>query len=628
MNRVLPLVYVVMVIAGIVAGYHNTLHSPFVFDDQSNILLNERVRIDSLAPDSLAKVFPSGKYVLNRPVAFLSFALNYLSGGYDPVGYHAVNILIHMLTALLVLYLFLWYCEHTGFARRDAMAMAVVMASVWAFHPLQTNAVTYIVQRMTSLCALFFIASLVVYLQARDIQTKNRESRCGGGVVLLYGLAFVLWLLAMLTKEIAAIMPVVLVLHEIYFFGPIQDARIFQKKNWYFWGVFLILVALFFYFYFWPWMREVVQSGYVLRDFTLTERLLTQPRVILYYISLYLFPLPSRLTLFHDFPVSRSLLAPPATLISIVIVVAVFFAASFSLRKYRLISFGIVWTMICLLIESSFLPLELIYEHRFYLPSIGFTLAVVLFSFRLLQRFRRGKMLFYLGWSGAICGLVLLTYTRNQDWQSGVTVYRDAAQKAPNLVRVVNGLGIEYVRAGEYEMGVKTLRRALEIDPGNIVVLANLFVFYSNIKSRETAEQYLVTLLHSVQEGHFQCNQIMNIYLVSKVLAAENRYRDILVLLHPIEKCGTREAVYYDNLGICYLWLGDEQDALENFRKAVNLEPDNPRYLLRLVQSYLRVGDRESAAKYYREIRGLSPSPDMKPELEQLERHLLKNLDP
>ena len=155
--KALPLLYAVLLVAALVVGYHNTLYSPFVLDDAHNIVLNQYIQIKDLSLVSLQKLFSESNPTYRRPVAGISFALNYLAGGYETTGYHLVNVFIHIAAALLVFRLCYWYLQKTKTLTGDAaVGLAAATALLWAANPIQTSAVTYIVQRMTSLCTFFF----------------------------------------------------------------------------------------------------------------------------------------------------------------------------------------------------------------------------------------------------------------------------------------------------------------------------------------------------------------------------------------------------------------------------------------------------------------------------------------
>lgn len=620
-HKFLPYAFAVLLAVAVLAGYLNTLYSPFVLDDESNILRNNSIQIQDFGAASLRKIFSGFSTSAQRPVANLSFALNYLAGGFDTTGYHVVNIFIHLMTSLVVFRLFVWYVRKTKTLAGDsAIQLAGVAALLWAANPIQTNAVTYIVQRMTSLCAFFFLASLLVYLFARD--RSAGVSRGGSaGKACLFLAAFLLWVLALLTKENAAIMPAVLLLHEVFFFDRLSLARIAEKKYYYLAALAIPCFALWLYLGTGGW--RAILNAYGERDFTMTERLLTQPRVVLRYMSIFLLPLPSRMTLFYEYPISRSLFAPLPTLFSILTITAFLGGSCLLARKNPLIAFGILWTLLCLLIESSVVPLELIFEHRFYLPSVGFSLAVTVAMTGIFSRFALAREVVNVFWICLIALLVTLTAMRNSDWRDSTSIYLDGVRKAPHSLRALTGLGVTYLREKKDDQGVQALQQALAIDPRNVVPLANLFLCYSDSFRYQEAEPYLDRIKMSIREEYFRCSDAGNISLMSEELVRRARFVDVVILLEGLARCGNaRTPVYFDNLGLSYAKLGQHGKAVENFRKALALDPQNPYILLSLARSYLVLGDKSNAALLMNKLQGLALPEELRPQLEKLAKHL------
>lgn len=608
-------------------GYHHTLQSPFLLDDGPNIVKNPYIQIQDLSFDSLQKVFSPEQPSARRPVASLSFALNYLYSGYDPAGFHSVNIFIHILTAFTVLQLFLFYFSRTSRTAAEGMGLALAAALLWTLNPLQTSAVTYIVQRMTILCTLFFSASLLAYIRARQLQSApgsgdGRNFKAGG----LFLLAFFLWLLAMKTKEIAAIMPVILLLHELFFFRT-RSRNSVEKYKYLLIGFGAMLLFLGYQVFSDPGFLINFAKSYEMRDFTLAERLLTEARVVLHYMGLFLLPLPSRMTVYYDYPVSVSLLTPPATLLSFLTLGGMSVFSVLGAKKYPLLSFALLWTLLCLVIESTVLPLELVFEHRFYLPSIGFSLLLVAASWQLFGFFSKRKWVFYLIWGILCCILLSLTYSRNRDWQSELSISLDAVEKTPLLPRAVNNLAGAYIRSGDSAKGLETLEQALRLDPDSVVVLANLFMLSVDLKQGGQAGYYLQRLKTAIRDGHFSCKQSSNILLAAEVLVQNGRFGDAIFLLESLGSCRTKNAVYFDNLGLCYSRIGRHRKAMENFEKAFEKNPGDPYIIFSLSRSYLFNNRLEEARRTLERLEGTVIPEDLQAHLEKLRRHLQKKKD-
>ncbi|HER40154.1 MAG TPA: hypothetical protein ENO10_02945, partial [Salinimicrobium catena] len=363
---------VLMVVPCIV--YFNSFDVPFVFDDLSNISDNQKVHLYNLDLENIKKATFSG-LSSNRWLPNLSIALNYYYGATDTWGYHLVNLVIHVLVGLVVYFLFFLTLTMpvVSFSSIRAREISLFAALIWSLHPLQTNAVTYIVQRMTSMAALFFLLSLLFYVLAR-LQRGHFLKRFS-----LFFASFLLGIMALVSKENAYMLPLIIVAYELYFFSDSRESINLKKTLLIGCPAILTVFAL-------SWMFlgknpfllfDSILKGYELRDFNLTERLLTESRIFFYYIGLIILPLPSRLNLLHDYTLSKSLTAPPQTLIALLGIGLFLFIIYYFFRRNRLLSFALFWFFANLLIESTIVPLRLIFEHRLYLPSVMLILLAI-----------------------------------------------------------------------------------------------------------------------------------------------------------------------------------------------------------------------------------------------------------
>ncbi|MCP4693868.1 MAG: hypothetical protein GY859_37885, partial [Desulfobacterales bacterium] len=194
---------------------------------------------------------------------------------------------------------------------------AFFTALIWLVHPIQTQSVSYIVQRMNSMAAMFYLLSILLYAKGRTAQTRGGAAP-GRGVMhpgVFFAGAFCAWMLAMGSKEIAASLPFVVLLYEWFFFQDLDPRRLKRGLPLLVGALALLLFALVMYMGAHPF--EKIASGYALREFTLDQRVLTEFRVVIFYISLLIFPHPSRLNLDHDFPLSYSLFDPASTALAI-----------------------------------------------------------------------------------------------------------------------------------------------------------------------------------------------------------------------------------------------------------------------------------------------------------------------
>jgi hypothetical protein len=353
--------YIFFLVAFVFIVYSSNLDGSFIFDD-SRIENNPQLHITSLSLHNLAKAgFESSPST--RPVSYMTFALNYYFHGFQTRGYHLVNICIHALAAILLFLLIRTTLNLPPLRSKYSIYawLPFAAALVWAVHPLQTQSISYIIQRMNSLAALFYILSIYLYARAR--LARNTEKKW-----LLFIGAISAGILALGSKETAATLPFFIFLYEWFFF---RDLKLSWLKRQVIPALIMLAgITFLVLLYLGRNPLEYITATYGSREFTLSQRLLTEFRIVVFYISLLLFPHPSRLNLDHHVILSTGIFSPVSTLISAVILLLLFIAALVSARKYRLLSFCLLWYLGNLVIESSFIGLELIFEHRNYLPSM------------------------------------------------------------------------------------------------------------------------------------------------------------------------------------------------------------------------------------------------------------------
>jgi hypothetical protein len=434
----------------VLAIYGNVLHGDFLFDDLRLIPGNPAVRLTELSLDGLLRVARG-----TRPVAMLSLALNYYFHQYDVFGYHLVNVVIHILTGWC-LYFFakttLVVAQVTR-AKKEAMFVALTAATLWLVHPVQTQSVSYIIQRMNSLAGLFFVLAMLCYVQGRV--------RLGWQRALLFVGCGLAGILAVGSKEMAITLPFFVILYEWYFFQELSAAWL--RKALVVLGAGLAAVGVFLFFFpqFMP--LGIIQKGYSLYPFTMEQRLYTELRVVVHYLSLLVFPHPSRLNLDYDFPLSLSLVEPWTTGAAALLLGALFVAALYLARGHRLLSFCLLWFLGNLVIESTIIPLDLVMEHRLYVPSMMLIVAMVLVASRLLRR----PLIRAVGLAVLVVLLGVWTHERNKVWQSPLALMVDTADKSPDKARPAYNVACEYAKQGMAAEAVGWLRKSVALEGFN-----------------------------------------------------------------------------------------------------------------------------------------------------------------
>ncbi|MGD1152416.1 MAG: hypothetical protein ABR911_06035 [Syntrophales bacterium] len=441
----------------LLAVYGNSFHGEWHFDDIPNIIENPNVHLKNLSLRGIYNAFHF-RGDLIRPVSYLSLAINYYFGGSEPFGYHLINFIIHYVTAIF-LFLFVFDTLRLPLLKdrygERAYAISTLATVFWAINPVQVLAVSYVVQRMASLAGMFYIAAMYFYLKGRTAEgIRNRA--------FFFLCCAVVALFAFGSKETAAMLPVSLFIYDLFL---IQGAdRETVRKNLKFAFIPFAVVIILANSYL---DLSSILDDYRVRSYTLSERLLTEPRVIIFYISLLLYPIHSRLTLLHDFNISKSLIDPWTTLPAILIIV---FSVGYALtiaRKRPLISFCILFFFLNHLIEGSFIPVELIFEHRNYIPSMLFFVPVAIFILRMLDYFDYKKAIRWL----IVFSIIFVffaeghtVYMRNEVLKTDMALWIDNILKYPRLSRPHNNLGINYTRQGLREAGMGEYIEALRLN--------------------------------------------------------------------------------------------------------------------------------------------------------------------
>jgi hypothetical protein len=354
--------------------YWAGLRGGFLFDDFQHVVHNPLLRaIGTPAQNWLALALSSDAGILRRPLSMLSFGLNAYWFGINPMAFKAVNLAIHLLNGLLI-YAIGWRLAErltgTGVASVQPRFLGLLVAALWLLHPLNVSGVLYVVQRMNELSALFILAGLLCYIDGRLRLLQGER----GLAPALIGLC-VFGLLATASKENGALITAYALVVESFAFG-FQTANASQRRalQVFFWLTLALPLALFGY-----WLAaQSALLNYSTRDFTLYQRVLSEARILCDYLLWIFIPDPAWMGFFHDdIPVSTSLLHPATTLPALLFLMALSVAAWKLRRRAPGFAFAVAWFLVGHSMESTILPLELVFEHRNYLPMAGLLLGVV-----------------------------------------------------------------------------------------------------------------------------------------------------------------------------------------------------------------------------------------------------------
>ena len=537
--------------------YSNTLGTPFILDDLPNIQNNPHIRLTKITFESIKRAgFRSP--LSSRPIANITFALNYYYHKYNVMGYHLINILTHITSGIL-LYLFAktTLSIQSLHSKYESLGwISFFTAFIWLVHPIQTQSITYIVQRMNSMAAMFYILSLLLYAKARLAEEKRSRWALFAGCVFS-------GILALGSKPIAATLPLFILLYEWYFFQELSLAWL-KRHKLHLAGI-SILLAFVIFVYLGAHPFEQVFARYKTRDFTLTQRVLTEFRVVIYYISLLIFPHPSRLNLDHYFAYSNSLIDPITTLISVGAILALVGLSFYVAKKERLVSFCILWFLGNLVIESSVIPLEITFEHRTYLPSMLVSLMAVFLAHRLIKP----------QWLkiALLCAVVVVcsiwTYERNIVWSSELSLWRDCVKKSPRKARPHNNLGTALARQGKLDEAITHYSEALRFKPEYANAHFNLGNALTGKGSLDEAISHYSEALR-IKPKYASAHNNLGIALAKKgnLDEAISHYSEALRI-----KPKFAEAHY--NLGNALARKGSLKEAIVQYREALRIKPDH-----------------------------------------------------
>jgi tetratricopeptide (TPR) repeat protein len=544
----------VLLLIGVYASYHRVASTAdyFTLDSQRNIAENNNLLIDTLDVKSLVKSSkPFGNLESRRPLSFVSFGINYYYSAFDGRAYRWTNVVILALCGIGVMALaYLILLRWTD--NRTAMLAAIIAAAVWTLHPLQTNMTTYVVQRMVSLAILGYVWGFVFYILGERVSPYYWLG------TLFFG-AF-----GMLSKEIAWYLPLGIAAYR--FAWDDKFSGWFAQRKW-IWAV-LALAALGCLIGVASWKSDLYSKV----EFNTWQRLLSQARILWLYAFLFFVPLPSLFNLDRAYDFSPSLFSPMTTFPSVLGHLVLIGLAFWFWRRYRLVSLLVLSYYGHHVMESSFLGLELAFEHRMCLPSIFIAILVGYSVLRALGMLTRGdgKMALVPALVIAlVCGgsLSFATKTRNYVWEDHKRLVLDVIAKSPGRSRSYQALGRLYLIDNDVKNAELALKKALELDPDLWQTWTSLGILY-------------------VSSGRFgEAKEIL-----------ERQVRQ-----------GIPHGIIYQGLGVCYLNEGDSDTALRHFKRSIELLPLIAHSRAYIATIYSRSGQLDLARKYAREELKINP---------------------
>ncbi|MFQ5495448.1 MAG: tetratricopeptide repeat protein [Phycisphaerae bacterium] len=602
--RWLPL----LIVLAAVAAYANSLHGTFILDDHRTIENNPRIRDLSALGTVLSH---------RRPLLDLSLAVNYAFGGTDLVGYHLINLLIHTLAGLTLFGLVrrTTALASPGLPPRRAAGFALVVALLWVVHPLQTQSVTYVIQRSESLMGLFYLLTLYAVLRGATATrsggvTDDADGRPPPGSrrrTVWYTAAVVSCVLGMGAKPVMVTAPLAVLLFDRTFLSRSVIATL--RSRWPLYAGLALAWTI-------PWLTRVAPAvlkttakvatvGFSYKGITPLEYAATQPGVILHYLWLSVWP--ASLCLDYGWPVadSWSAIAPQAFAIALLLGLTVW-----ALLRRRWTGFVGAWFFLILAPTSSVIPIkDPLFEHRMYLPLAAVVVLAVILGERVLkalatlggldtrtaERLATGVVVFM------VLVLTLGTARRNLDYESEVVMWRDVVAKRPGNKRGQYNYGTKLFETERLQEAHDAFREALRLDPELVDARYNLGKVLAAMGRTDEAERVYRRVLRD------HPNLVEARVNLGNLLTTRRRLDEAVAEYRHAIRVDPKFIRSYFNLATVLQLQGKADEAVEVLHRAVKIDPNVPRIWF-LLGNVLRAQQRpREAVEAYRHTLRLQP---------------------
>ena len=518
--------------------YSPSLEGQFVFDDLSLPFANPS-----------ARAWPLRVWWGIRPLLMTTFWANlHLSSGSGTFAYHAVNVCFHATATILLFFVVRRVLEWVQAPNRNILA--AFGAAIFLFHPIQTEAVSYVAQRGEDMGACLYFTAFCIFLYRRPGPVSWLRAIAISG---LYGAAII-------TKEHTATLPALLLLTD-YFFNPgFSFAGI--RRNWRLYSLiaigFLFGIALAVYYL----TGDKTSVGFQLPEFTAVQYLFTEFRVFFAYLALFVYPLWQ--TIDYDFPVTKNLL-DPGSLIALAGILGLLTCAFRYRRRFPLAAFGFLVFIALLLPTSSLIPIrDPIADRRMYLPMLGLVFIVLEF----LRRWTGSRTALI---SALACLSLLLagvTYQRNEKWKNAVSLWQDAVEKNPEKRRVQFGLAAVQFMDKQCHESILHYEKAIALGKPD-------YQLYMNLGLAEQCDDHPREAIAALRKSIEVKPSAQAWSSLGLVQAHQSNLDDSLVSLHEAETVDPKYVMTFIYRGGILQAAGRTEEAIQNYRHALALEPDN-----------------------------------------------------
>lgn len=551
--------------------YASSLYGTFVYDDFQTIVKNPYIKDIKYIPDYFDPShtemwsFHQAQRQLYRPILLTSFAFNYYLSRLDPFSYHLVNLILHIINTLLVYKAVQNIVSLLGQFKNsnppNLRGIALTTALLFASHPIQTEAVSYIVSRSSLLSTFFIMCSFSCFLLAIE---ENKRAKH------LYKIISILcFMLGLLTKEITIVVPFLVLAFSILYVTSFQ-----VNRGWYSiirisLPYFIILII-----YLLPRIFLFGKDNLLAKKDIFVCYFLTALKVVFIYLKLLILPMAQSVD--HFLPIVKSPWEPTVVLALAGILAFIWLLIAKVLPYSKILFFYAIWFVIALMPNLILPTLEPISEHTVYLPSIGFFAAISFLLITLWNRYEKNlnrpiKIACIGLFSVLIMQLGFLTLNRNLVWQNSLLLWKDAVRKAPQKVRPHQNLGNAYLDAGQLDSANQEFQTVLSLDPANANALNNLGIVWAQMGNYEKA---LKVFNDSIALEPFNPDYANNLGFL---FIAQGCFKAAIPILEEALRMNHDHYIAYTNLGLAYLETNNRLRGCDCLELSVKLNPDYER---------------------------------------------------
>ena len=612
--------YPVILLLAALAAYANHFDGVFLMDDLSNIVENPTMKFAGGFAQNWRELFAHG-----RPLVFFSLLIDFTLWGLSPVGFHIFNLAVHMVAGLAAYgFLATTFTKSPVFSERfreNGRLLAFVSTLIWVLHPLNTQSVTYIVQRAESLMGLFFLVTMFATAKIFSLQGDPGARRA---LRRWQWVAIVAAVLSVATKQVGVTVPIIVLASQWIFWAPREDGRgsflrgLKAQKSLYLglsatFAAAALLVML-------PTLDP--NSGFQYKGITPWDYFKTQPGVLLHYIRLFFWP--GTLVLDYGWPVAASL---KMIIVPGLIVTALAVGTILAFIKQKPIGFVGVWFFVVLAPSSSFLPIkDLAFEHRMYLPALALAAGLVAYGWLLASRLNVERTAIA---AAAIIAVALgiRTHVRNYDYRSPVTMWSKVISARPENPRAFNELGNALMQNGRGSDALELFKKALALEPNNPGPLLNISNILQSANQLDDALAILKKATDMKPDFAAAWFNLGNVYIAKKdqpnaeaayrkaleidpkyaeafvglgnALAIANNYDSAIEQYHKALAVRPWLSQPYNNIGTIYSQMKKHEDALKAYVDAINLQPSDTSIRVNLANTLVDLGNVDQAREQY-----------------------------